>query len=53
MGSTGGSQSGGSDFVTLTIPKKQAQDLLQALNNALGGGGYKNPKSGKTAPAPK
>ena len=42
MGSSGGGQSGSSDFVTLTIPKKHAQDLVQALNNALGGGGPKN-----------
>ena len=47
MGSSGGSQGGGSDFVTLTIPKKQAQDLLQALTLALGSGGPKNVKSGQ------
>jgi hypothetical protein len=44
MGSSGGG-SGSSDFVTLTIPKKHAQDLVQALNNALGSGGPKNLKS--------
>lgn len=49
MGSSGGGQSGGSDFVTLTIPKQHAQDLVKALNDALGGGGSKNLKSGKKA----
>ena len=53
MGSSGGGQSGGSDFVTLTLPKKQALDLLQALNTALGSGGSKYLKSGKTVGGPK
>ena len=49
MGKPGSGQKGGggSDFVTLTIPRKQAQDLMLALNLALGSEDEKEPKSGK------
>ena len=49
MGDSGSGQQGGggSDFVTLTIPRKQAQDLVHALNLALGSEGEKEPKTGK------
>lgn len=46
MGSSGGGQSSQSDTVTLTLPRKVAQDLLVALTTALGNGGPK-PKSEK------
>ena len=38
MGKSGGGKKGGSDsdFVTLTIPRKHAQDLVHALTLALG-----------------
>jgi hypothetical protein len=39
-----------SEFVTITIHRACAQDLLFALNQALGGGGKKkNGKNGKKA----
>ena len=49
MGESGSGQKGGggSDFVTLTIPRKQAQDLVHALNLALGSEDEKKPKAGK------
>jgi len=49
MGKPGSGQKGGggSDFVTLTIPRTHAQDLVHALNLALGSEDEKEPKSGK------
>jgi len=49
MGKPGSGQEGGggSDFVTLTIPRTHAQDLVHALNLALGSEGEKKPKKGK------
>ena len=49
MGESGSGQKGGgsSDFVTLTIPRKHAQDLVHALNLALGSEGEKEPKTKK------
>ena len=49
MGESGSGQKGGggSDFVTLTIPRAQAQDLVHALNLALGSEGEKETKTGK------
>jgi hypothetical protein len=47
MGGSGQKGGGGSDFVTLTIPRAQAQDLVHALNLALGSEGGKALKKGK------
>jgi hypothetical protein len=58
MGSSGGSKAGkgnpggdlfdDSEFVTITIHRACAQDLLFALNQALGGGGKKKKNGGGT-----
>lgn len=58
MGSSGGSKTGSgnpggdlfddSEFVTITIHRACAQDLLFALNQALGGGGKKKKNGGGT-----
>ena len=49
MGDSGSGQKGGggSDFVTLTIPRAHAQDLVHALNLALGSEGEKETKTAK------
>lgn len=49
MGKTGSGQKGGggSDFVTLTIPRTHAQDLVHALNLVLGSEGEKETKTEK------
>jgi len=54
MGKSGSGQKGGgdSDFVTLTIPRQHAQDLVHALTLALGSDGGKKPK-GKKGEGPK
>lgn len=49
MGDSGSGQKGGggSDFVTLTIPRTHARDLVHALNLALGSEGEKETKTEK------